>query len=78
MSINNIKQNLCGDDLLVIDKNYNQEDINDNSIDIVYGLLEKIVKTHGDRENREISAKAYNEKMHSLITEAEIFLLALD
>jgi len=78
MSINNIKQNLCGDDLLVIDKNYNQEDINDNSIDIVYGLLEQIVKIHGDRENREISAKSYNEKMHSLITEAEIFLLALD
>lgn len=78
MSINNIKQDLCGDDLLVIDKNYKQEDINDNSIDIVYGLLEQIVKTHGDRENREISARAYNDKMHSLITEAEIFLLALD
>ena len=78
MSINNIKQNLCGEDLLVIDKSYNKEDINDNSIDIVYGLLEEIVKIHGDRENREISARAYNEKMHSLITEAEIFLLALD
>ena len=78
MKINEMKQSLCGEDLLVIDKDYTKEDINDNSLDIAYGLLEQMIEIHADRVNGDVRAKEYNQKMHSLISEAEIFLLALD
>ncbi|NBU99541.1 MAG: hypothetical protein EBS19_15250 [Spirochaetia bacterium] len=76
MNINEAKQSLCGEDLLVIDKNYTKQNIKDNFNDIAYKLLEQIVEVHTDKLVKNIKAKEYNQKMHSLISEAEVFLLA--
>lgn len=76
MNINEAKQSLCGEDLLVIDKSYTKQDIKDNFNDIAYKLLEQIVEVHTDRLVKNISAKEHNQKMRSLIAEAEVFLLA--
>lgn len=76
MNINEAKQSLCGEDLLVIDKSYTKQDIKDNFNDIAYKLLEQIVEVHTDKLVKIISAKEHNQKMHSLISEAEVFLLA--
>jgi hypothetical protein len=78
MTINEIKRNLCGEDLLVIDKDSTAEDIKDDSIGIVYDLLQEIVDTYNKRQDKEISEKKYIDRIHSLMTEAEIFLITSD